>query len=174
MDKLYNAIAEIIETRRGEPSINAMWVAHEAMQKVDPDRISVPCVYGGCSEHAKQYARGLLRKKFNPVAPENPQHELFTKLQWRYPAARDDLRGERESRALELLENGDVKNLAEGRQQAASEMPSDDPSYLLRDKMSEEDVEYNVRHFRLASEALAKHADALQSWWDGRPRPQAA
>ena len=138
MEELYRVIASIIENRRDESRINAAWVANEALQQADPTRTSPPGVYGFAIEHAKQHARGLLRKSFDPSEPENPQHELFTVLQWRYPAARD------------------------------KSDPADQPSYVLREYMSKDDVRFNVMHFRMASEALAKHADALQSWWDGR------
>lgn len=140
MDELYELIAAIVERDRDEPDINAGWVAHEAMQTVDPDRVSVPCVYGGCSEHAKQYARGLLRKKFE-IHPDdiekNPQLELFTALQWRYP--RRPVRGE-------------------------------DRSYVLLDLMIDDDVDYNEQWLLNVSEATAKHARALRAYWNGRRR----
>lgn len=132
LDELYTAIAAIIERRRDEQKINAAWVANEAMQTVDPDVISIPCVYAASLEHAKQYARGLLRKTFDPVEGESPQHELFTELQWRYPTRRP--RGE-------------------------------EPVYVLREAMVEDDVEYNVERFLASSEALERHARALRAWW---------
>lgn len=42
------------------------------------------------------------------------------------------------------------------------------PQYVKRDEMSYGDVVFNVDRFRKASESLAKHADALLAWWDGR------
>jgi hypothetical protein len=49
---------------------------------------------------------------------------------------------------------------------------ADDPEYVLRDLLSNEDIAYNVA--RLRAEALAKlqHADALEAW--GRSRHHAA
>lgn len=88
MDELYNAIAAVIERRHGEPRISASWVANEALMKIDPGRVSVPAIYAGCLEHAKQHARALLRKTLDPIDKDNPQHELFTQLQPYYPAAR--------------------------------------------------------------------------------------
>lgn len=88
LEELYTVISVIIERRRDEKKINAGWVAKEAMQTVDPDTVSIPCVYAASFEHSKQYARGLLRKTFDPVEEDSPQHELFTELQWRYPMRR--------------------------------------------------------------------------------------
>lgn len=128
---LYNAIAAAIERRNGEPRISASWVANEAIMKIDPGRISVPAIYAAALEHAKQHARALLRN--------NPQHELFTKVQAYYPAARSK---------------------------------RDDPEYVRRDYdcMSQEDVDYNALRLGAASDALAKHRDALLAWWDMRPK----
>lgn len=143
MDELYNAIAAAIERRNGEPRVSASWVANEAIIKIDPGRISVPAIYAAALEHAKQHARALLRKTFDPREEDNPQHELFTKVQAYYPAARSK---------------------------------RDDPEYVRRDYdcMSQEDVDYNASRLGAASEALAKHRDALLAWWDMRPKNAAA
>lgn len=85
MSELYDVIDNIIENEKDEVGISAPWVANKAMITVDPNRISVPCVYFGCLEHAKQYAMRKLGKKFDATDNDNPQFELFTELQWRYP-----------------------------------------------------------------------------------------
>lgn len=136
MREFTEVVAQIIEGRRAETKINPSWVANEAVQKWDPAGISPSCVRHGCLQHTKQVARQLLRAAFDPREPDNPQHELFTGLQWRYPAAPD----------------------------------GGEPTYVLRAAMRQEDVAHNVQNFRLASEALAKHADALESWWEERRR----
>jgi hypothetical protein len=135
MSELYAIIDNIIENRRDETHINAPWVANEAMKIVDPDRLSVPCVYAGCVEHAKQYAMSRLRKKFEATDDDNVQFELFTELQWRYPI-----------RPVKGVER----------------------SYVLRENMTDDDVDYNEERFLLASESLGKHARALRAWWNGR------
>lgn len=107
MDELYSVIAGIIEARREEGRINASWVANEALKVVDPERVSVTCVYNGCLEHAKQHARGLLGKKFDKVENNDPQFELFTELQWRYPV-RPERGIERSYVLLEQMTEDDV------------------------------------------------------------------
>jgi hypothetical protein len=46
----------------------------------------------------------------------------------------------------------------------------EEPSYVLRDSMSADDVDYNEQRFLSASVALADHARALRAWWNGRKK----
>jgi hypothetical protein len=44
----------------------------------------------------------------------------------------------------------------------------DEPEYVLRDSMTDDDVSYNVARLRSEAEAKLRHADALEDW--GRTR----
>jgi hypothetical protein len=131
---LIEMAARIIDTRRVEPEIGAIWVANEAMKELDPEKYAErwePLLWIGCHLQMRQIARSLLRKKFEPK-DGGRKDDLFPELQWRYPTARtaDD----------------------------------DDPTYILRDLMSGEDVTYNVARLRAEADAKNKHADALEAW----------
>jgi hypothetical protein len=133
--ELSDLVQRIVEQADGEVWISPAWVATAVMMKIDPDRSSPRLVYQGCHLQLRQIARACLRGHFDPVDEDNPQHELFTGLQDRYPVKRK--RGE-------------------------------DPRYVLREAMSDEDAEFNVHRFRNASLALTKHADALKAWLENR------
>jgi len=49
---------------------------------------------------------------------------------------------------------------------------AEEPEYILRDLMTDEDIDYNVARLRAEGEAKLKHADALRAW--GRSRGAAA
>jgi hypothetical protein len=139
MDEMTISIAAIIEARREtDDRIRPSWVAHEAMCRFDPDRVTHVAIYATASEGAKQIARGILRK-IDPTDKDKLQHELFTTLQGFYPSERS---------------NGD------------------DPEFVRRDYsvMTTADVRYNTKRMRAQSDALAKHADALDTWEDNRPK----
>ena len=48
----------------------------------------------------------------------------------------------------------------------------EEPEYILREKMSDEDINYNVHRLRQEAEAKLSHADALEAY--GRTRKRAA
>lgn len=83
--------------------------------------------------------------------------------------ARELLRAKFDPRSEDNPQHELFENLQE-RYPVARDNPKDEPVYILRDAMTKKDVDYNVRRFRMAAEALIHHADALQSWWDGRQR----
>lgn len=83
VDGLTTLAAEIVNTNKSEAYLAPEWVANEVMRRVDPRRVSLPAVYGGCNLYIRQVARSLLREKFE--LQETCQHELWPELQWRYP-----------------------------------------------------------------------------------------
>ncbi len=90
MDEMTLAITTIIEERRAmDNRIRPSWIAHEAMQRFDPDRLTHIAIYATAFEGAKQIARGFLRK-IDPVDKDKLQHELFTTLQGFYPSERSN------------------------------------------------------------------------------------
>lgn len=86
MREIADAVATVIAASKGMARVEAGWVAHGAMQLVDPDRVSLPSVYWGCNEYAKQVAMLQLRGKFVTNIAITDQHEMFPELQVRYPA----------------------------------------------------------------------------------------
>jgi len=46
--------------------------------------------------------------------------------------------------------------------------PGEEPSYILRDLMTDEDVAWNVARLQAEGRAKLAHADALKAWNDGR------
>jgi hypothetical protein len=51
--------------------------------------------------------------------------------------------------------------------------PNVEPEYVLLEEMTEADVRFNVRRMRRASETLRKRADALEAWWESKPKKAA-
>lgn len=86
LDDLTRLASAIINNDRTEVRISPKWIAEQVLKKVDPRRVSVPAVYGGCNLYVRQIARGLLRETFEEK--ETAQHNLWPELQWRYPVER--------------------------------------------------------------------------------------
>jgi len=49
----------------------------------------------------------------------------------------------------------------------------DEPVYVLLDHLSEKDVAFNIGRLRKEASAKLQHADALEAWWNDRPRAAA-
>lgn len=137
---LAEAAQRVIDRRRDRQSISPSWVATEAMNDLDPERVSVEIVYFGCHLQLRQIAREILRKRFKPdEAPErSAQHDLFPDLQWRYPTART------------------AKN--------------EEPEYVLLESLTKEDINYNVARLRSEAVAKLRHADALEAFGMSRDK----
>jgi hypothetical protein len=133
--ELHDLVQMVVDQAGGQVWIDPAWIATGVMAKIDPERVSPPLVYKGCHLQLRQIARQHLRGAFDAADEDNPQHELFTELQDRYPVKRK--RGE-------------------------------EPRYVQRDAMTDEDIAFNVARFRNASKALMAHGDALEAW--GRNR----
>jgi hypothetical protein len=109
------------------------------MRELDPERVSLPVVYGGCHLQCRQIARDQLRKRFDPVGKGNSseQHELWPDLQWRYPTARS--------------------------------AKDEEPEYILLELMTEVDIGFNVARLRSEAVAKLRHADALEAFGQSMP-----
>lgn len=87
--KLQAIVQKIVEQRREQTKIGATWIATEAMNEIDPKKVSVPLAYAGCHLHLRQAARAFLRDEFEGDQDQNrSRHPLFPDLQARYPSAR--------------------------------------------------------------------------------------
>lgn len=137
IDDLSDAISQIIIDNRTTSRIFPTWVANEAMQKLDPERVAPPAVYHGCMMYARQVARERLRKTFEADVVDSDEQRLpftdaeYPELQARYPTKRGK----------------------DGEEQ-----------YVLLADMTADDVAYNVTRLRLEAQSKEKHADALEAW----------
>jgi len=131
-------ISRIINKRNDQLKISPAWVATEAMRDLKALRLrkNNPIVYDLAHQSARQIARRLLAEMFDPASTEAP----------------DSKQGE----------------FFEGLQQrypaARMGLGGEEPTYVLRDSMTDEDVDFNVGRMRRQSAALAKHADTLEAW----------
>lgn len=138
-DGLRRVVGRIVEMRAVVIRVSPTVIATEAMALIDPEQVSPLLVRLGCHLQLRQISRELLRTHFSPAAERH--------------------RRENPSLFPELQE----------RYPTAKSANSDEPEYILRDYMTEEDVRYNVARLRSEAEAKLKHADALEAWWDNRP-----
>jgi hypothetical protein len=138
--QLSEIIARIIDSRRDEARISPSWTATEAMKELDPERRSPPLVYLGCHLQLRQIARHHLRQEFQP------EGEI-------QPTAQDDL----------------FPHL-QWRYPTARSRSDDEPEYVLRERMSDDDVVFNIKRLRREGASKLKQADALEEWWEGRQK----
>jgi len=136
---LQELIYRIIELNYTQPRISPSWVATEAMAELDP---------------IKQVERGT------PLVwlgcHLQLRHIARQKLAKKYVAGGDD------STKDSLFPN------LQWRYPTAHSADEDDPEYILRDLMSNEDVAYNVSRLRAEATAKQAHADALEQWGKAR------
>jgi hypothetical protein len=132
--QLAEIVARIIDIRRGQIGINPSWVATEALKEIDPASRSIVLVRLGCHLHLRQLARQQCRKLFG------------------------DHKSDPADREPELFEG------LQWRYPTARSKADDEPEYILRDHMSDEDVGYNVGRLRAEANAKLAHADALEAW----------
>jgi hypothetical protein len=97
--------------------------------------------YAGCHLQVRQMARQELRKKHDPNA--RVQDEL------------DSGQGEFFD---DTLQPRYPRRVPKG----------EEPVYVLRELMDDEDVDYNEMRMRRGGMALLRHADALRAWHGGR------
>lgn len=111
------------ERRGAMDRISPAWLATEAIQKIDPDRLAPELLYRAAHLHLCQIARDVCRKWFQPDEDGEPkQHSLWPKLQQRYPSARRRGR-EPEYVLLERMTAADVRyNLRRLRREAKSKL----------------------------------------------------
>lgn len=121
--KLAEIIARIIDARDGQIRISPNWVATEAIQELDPERVSPILVYSGCHLELRQMARQQLRQKYHPDSSDK-EPELFDgMLQPRYPTVRSVRDDEPEYILLGHLTEQDISyNVARLRAEARAKL----------------------------------------------------
>lgn len=139
--QLAEIVARIIEIRRTQIRVNPSWIATEALKEIDPANRSHPLVRTGCHLQLRQIARAQCRKLF-----EDDDNE-------------DDNDNEPPFIGFKELQ---------WRYPAARSKDKPEPEYVLLDRLSHADVEYNVQRLRREGQAKLDHADALEAW--GRSR----
>lgn len=120
--QLNQIVIETIDSSTEEDGIAPGWVADITYQEIDPDNTAPDMVKLAALLALRQIARSLLRGKFEPEKQEEAeQHELFPKLQARYPAAHNKNASEPVYVKLECLTDDDISwNVARLRAEAQS------------------------------------------------------
>jgi hypothetical protein len=138
--QLTEIVSRIIDIRRSQVRINPSWIATEAMREIDPASASLELVRIGCHLQLRQIARSLCRKLFVEDSYDDGDEPYFTEF----------------------------KGLQWRYPIARSKHKHEEPEYVLRDQMSDEDVAFNVARLRSEARAKLAHADASEAW--GRSR----
>lgn len=144
-EELYAVTREVIEKQRNAATISPTWIATHVMCEIRFKPALHYLGYAGCHLQIRQMARQELRKRHDPNAVVNEQ---LASGQGDFFPDTLQLRYPRRTQ------------------------PGEEPVYVLRDLMTEDDVDWNESRMRRGGEALLRHADALRAW-HGR-RGQAA
>jgi hypothetical protein len=135
--QLSDAVAKVIETRRAAPSISPSWVATEVLllDEFDPNK------------RIKRHKR-LLYELAHSAARAIARHQL----------ARNFDPKKAKSREPELFEGLQI------RYPVAHSRDEEEPRYVLRDLMSDADVDWNADRLEAEGKAKLDHAAALRAW----------
>jgi hypothetical protein len=133
-ERLAQAVQTVIDETVDLPAISPAWVATAVMQTIEFPRHLHHLGYAGCHLELRQMARAKLRRQFDPTISDDDDEEADL-----FPDTLQDRYPRRPKR---------------GRQ----------PEYVLRERMTQADVAYNVERMRRAGSALLRHADALEEW----------
>jgi hypothetical protein len=140
-DELSQAVSMAYDRRRTETKVSPTAIATEAMKIIRFPADLHPLGYVGCHLHLRQVARGFCRRQFDPLVNDDP----------------DD------GRQAFLFEGTLQERYPTMRRQE-----DDEPEYVLRDHMTDEDIEYNAARLEARGNALLRHAQALRLF--GRQR----
>jgi hypothetical protein len=142
-DGLRDVVQKIIEGHKAEERLSPAWIATEAMVKLDAAELqkSKPLVYLAAHLQLRQIARHACRKQFEPVEPDDDEG---------LDPAQQDLFPGLQSRY------------------PAAHADDEEPSYVVRDAMTDKDVSFNVRRLRREGKSKISRADALEAWWEIR------
>jgi len=141
-EELSLEVQKIIDRHRFTAEVSPSWVATAVMQAIKFPRDLHRLGYVGCHLELRQIARGKLRRQFDPAT-----------------AAEEYARGQSELFPDTLQDRYPRKPKA-----------GEEPMYVFREVLSDEDCEYNLARMEKAGHALLKHADAFRAWWIARRR----
>lgn len=141
-EQLSYVVSQVVDAKRGHRAVSPVSIANECMAALDPNarrrRKAVPLIYVAAHLHLRQLARAMLARNFDPA---------------------DKKKQGRDARAIK-----DLFTL-QSRYPQAHTADLDDPVYVRREDMTEDDVNYNEARLRAEGRAKIAHADALVAWW---------
>jgi hypothetical protein len=140
-EQLYAETRRVIEEQGDVPTLSPAWIATHVMCAIEFKPALHYLGYAGCHLQIRQMARAELRKRHDPNA----------KVQ-------DELASGQSDFFDDTLQKRYPRRVPTG----------EEPVYILRDLMDEDDVEYNEMRMRRGGMALLRHADALRAWHGGR------
>jgi hypothetical protein len=140
-EQLYAETRRIIEARGNAPELSPAWIATHVMCAIEFKPTLHYLGYAGCHLQIRQMARQELRKKHDPNA----------KL-------KDELDSGQEDFFSDTLQHRYPRRTKEG----------EEPVYILRELMDDDDVEFNTTRMRRGAMGLLRHVDALLAWHVGR------
>jgi hypothetical protein len=144
-EELYAVTREVIEKQRDAAMISPTWIATHVMCEIKFKPALHYLGYAGCHLQVRQIARQELRKRHDPNA-----------------VMQDYIENSQDDFFPDTLQLRYPRRMQKG----------EEPLYVLRDLMTDDDVDWNESRMRRGGEALLRHADALRAW-HGR-RGQAA
>ena len=146
--ELVDAVRRAYEINHRVIAIDPEFIANGAMEIIRFSKSLHPVGWVGCNLHCRQLARAFCRRNFDPT---------------------DDA----ERRALQGEIFGDTLQDRYPRKRG----PGEDPEYVLRDHLTEDDRWTQIERMRKQSRALQRHSDALETETRqlfGPPRGRAA
>lgn len=144
-EELWNVTREVLDKNKAATTISPAWVATQVMWHIQFFPALHRLGYVGCHLQVRQIARELLRK-----------HDPIEQI-------KDAVAGQSELFPDTLQEHYPKRR-----------KKSEEPVYVQREAMTDDDVAYNVDRMRKGGSALLKHADALEAWGEGRPQSRLA
>ena len=148
--ELAEAVRRAYEINRNVVAIDPEFIANGAMEIIRFARSLHPVGWVGCNMHCRQLARAFCRRNFDPVE-----------------AAIDNL----------TIQGEFFPDTLQDRYPRKRQKPGEEPVYVLRDHLTEEDRWEAISRMRKTSRALQRHSDALETETRqlfGPPRGRAA
>ena len=140
-EQLYAETRRVIDLQGKVPTISPAWVATHVMCAIEFKPVLHYLGYAGCHLQVRQMARQELRKRHDPNAVVHNELE----------SGQDDM-------FSDTLQSRYPRRTKQG----------EEPVYILRELMDEDDVTFNEMRMRRGGMALLRHADALRAWHGGR------
>jgi hypothetical protein len=139
-EQLYAVTRRVIEEQGEAPTLSPAWIATHVMCAIEFKPSLHYLGYAGCHLEVRQMARQELRK-----------HDPNAKIKKEIDDGQADF-------FSDTLQDRYPRRVPEG----------EEPVYVLRDLMDDDDVRYNEMRMRRGGMALLRHADALRAWHGGR------
>jgi len=140
-EQLYAETRRVIEEQGDVPTVSPAWIATHVMCAIEFKPALHYLGYAGCHLQIRQMARQELRKRHDPNA----------RLQ-------DELNSGQSEMFSDTLQDRYPRRVPQG----------EEPVYILRDLMDDDDVDFNATRMRRGAMGLLRHVDALLAWHGGR------